>query len=140
MNALIIVADAVRARIFRTKKGLKNLTEQEDVIHVESRRRNGELDAGAAGRTGDQASTLDSRTSTKEREERAFARQLGRHVKELYNQDRFEELILVAAPRFLGMLRESLPTPVDKLESRAIPKEVIQLSPAELAEYIHNYE
>lgn len=140
MNALIIVADAVHARIFRTRKGLKNLEEREDPIHVESRRRDRELDTDAAGRTGDQQSTLDPRTSAKETEERTFAKQLGKHIKELYNQDRFEELILVATPRFLGMLRDELPAPVDKLESRAIPKEVVNLSAAELAEYIRNYE
>ncbi len=138
MNALIVVADAVRARIFRTRKGLKNLSEQEDVIHLESRRRNRDLDADAAGRTGDQQSTLNSRTSTRDNEELTFARQLGRHIKELYNEDRFEELILVAAPRFLGLLREELPSAVGKLDTRSFNKELIHLSAEEIANYIWN--
>lgn len=138
MNALIVVADAVRARIFRTKKGLKNLEEQEDVVHMESRRRNQELNTDSAGRTGDQHSTSDPQTSAKEHEEHSFARQLGRHLKELYNNDKFEELILIASPRFLGMLREELSAPVNKLETRSFAKELTHLNPGELAEYIWN--
>lgn len=137
MNALIIVADAVRARIFRTRKGLKNLEEQEDFIHMESRRRNRELDADSAGRTGDQQSTM-SRTSTKDKEEHSFARQLGKHMKELYNHDKFDELILIASPRFLGMLREELLAPLDRLETRSFSKELIHLSADEIAEFIWN--
>ncbi len=89
MNALIIVADAVHARIFRTRKGLRNLEEQEDFIHMESRRRNRDLDSDSPGRTGDQQSTL-SKGSTRDHEEHSFARQLGKHIKELYNQDKFD--------------------------------------------------
>lgn len=137
MNALIIVADAVHARVFRTHKGLKNLEEKEDFIHMESRRRNRELDADTAGRTGNQQSTL-SRTSTRDNEEYSFARQLGKHLKELYNHDKFEELILIATPRFLGMLREELPAPLDRMETRSFSKELIYLSAGEIAEYIWN--
>ncbi|MEX2525010.1 MAG: host attachment protein [Gammaproteobacteria bacterium] len=137
MNALIVVADAVHARIFRTRKGLKNLEEQEDFIHMESRRRNRELDSDSAGRTGDQQSTM-SRSSTRDNEEHAFARQLGKHVKELYNHDKFDELILIAAPRFLGLLREGLPSPLDRLETRSFSKELIHLSADEIGQYIWN--
>ena len=139
MNALIVVADAVHARIFRTRKGLKNMEEKEDPVHMESRRRDHELDTDGAGRTGDQQSTLDPRTSAKETEERTFAKHLGKHVKELYNHDRFEELILVASPRFLGMLREELPSPLDKLDTRSFDKELVHLSADEIAGYIWNH-
>ncbi len=79
-----------------------------------------------------------SRTSTKDNEEHFFARQLGKHIKELYNHDKFEELILIAAPRFLGMLREEIPAPLGRVETRSFSKELIHLSAGEIAEYIWN--
>lgn len=139
MNALIVVADAGHARLLRTRKSWKDLQEQEDMIHSESRLRERELSSDAAGRARDPQSTLDPRTSAKEHEERAFAKQLGRHLKQCHNADPFDELILVASPRFLGLLRAELPAPLDRLESRTIRKELIHLGSEELAEFIRNH-
>jgi len=139
MNALLVVADAGHARLFRARESWKDVKEQEDLIHAGSRRRDRELVSDSAGRTSDQHSTLNARTSAKEHEERYFAKQLARHLKRLYNKDTFEELILVAAPRFLGMLRSELQAPLDKLESRTIQKELVHMESGELIEYIRNY-
>lgn len=140
MNALIVVADAGHARLFRTRTSLKDMSELEDLLHTESGRREGELASDSAGRTGDQQSTMDPRTSAREHEERSFAKRLGRRLKQLHNNDVYEELILVASPRFLGMLRRELPAPLDRLQSRTINKKLLHASTGELAEYIRNYE
>jgi len=139
MNALIVVADAGHARLFRIRHSWKDLREQEVLIHSASRLRDRELSSDAAGRARDPQSTLDPRTSAKQHEEQSFAKQLGKHLKQCHNASPFDELILVASPRFLGMLRAELPAPLDRLESRTIQKDLIHMDIDDLAEYIRNY-
>ena len=139
MNALIVVADAAHARLFRTRTSLHDITELEDRLHTESRRRDRELAEDTGGRTGDQQSTLDPRTSPKEQEERNFARELGRHLEELRQAEGFEQLILVSPPRFLGMLREALPAPLQRVEQRSVHKEMLHASAGELADYLKQH-
>lgn len=139
MNALIIVADAARARIFKTGEKLTGMTEIEDRIHPESRLRNGELGADTPVRSANQKGSLQPRTFPKDHEEQSFAKELGKHLKTLHNQLHYEELILIASPRFLGMLRNELDTTIDRLVSRTINKELLQASIDELIEYIKNY-
>ncbi|MBM2830763.1 MAG: host cell attachment-required protein, partial [Gammaproteobacteria bacterium] len=118
MNTFVIVADAGRARIFKTETNLGNLTESEDFIHSESRLTNRELGADVPGRSPNQQGSLEPRTFPKEHEEQTFAKQLGKHLKEIHNKRHFDELILVASPKFLGMLRNELHAPLDKLVTR----------------------
>jgi len=139
MNAMIVVADAGHARLFRIRQSWKDLVEQEALIHSASRLRDRQLASDAAGRARDPQSTLDPRTTAKEHEEHTFAKELGRHLKHCHSANPFDELILVASPRFLGMLRAELPAPLDRLESRTIQKDLIHMDGEELAEYIRNY-
>ena len=138
MNAFIIVADAGRARIFNTESNLSNLTELEDFIHSESRLSNRELGADTPGRSPNQHGSLQPHTFPKEHEEQSFAKQLGKHLKEIHNKRHYDELILVASPKFLGMLRNELHAPIDKLVTRVIDKDLIGLSVSELIEYLKN--
>jgi protein required for attachment to host cells len=139
MNALIVVADAARARILKTEEKLTDMTEIGELIHPESRLRNIELGAGTPVRSANQQGSLQPRTFPKDHEEQSFAKELGKHLKALHNQLHYEELIMVASPRFLGMLRNELDTTIDKLVSRTINKDLLQASIDELIEYIKNY-
>ena len=139
MNALIVVADAARARIFKTGEKLTDMTEIEDLVHPESRLRNRELGAGTPVRSANQTGSLQPRTLPKDHEEQSFAKMLGKHLKVLHNQLYYEEVILIASPRFLGMLRNELDTTIDKLVSRTINKDLLKASTDELIEYIKNY-
>ncbi len=139
MNALIVVADAARARIFKTREKLTDMTEIEDLVHPESRLRNNELGADPPVRSANQKGSLQPRTFPKDHEEQSFAKELGKHLKALHNQLYYEELILIASPRFLGMLRNELDTTIDRLVSRSINKDLLRASIDELIEYIKNY-
>ena len=48
--------------------------------------------------------------------------------KELYNREHYEQLILIASPRFLGMLRNQLPGPLARLVARTIDKDLTTAS------------
>ena len=136
MSVVVIVADAGKARIFKSGKGLKKLTEIEDFIHSESRLTDKELMSDTSRISANRRGSLQPRTFPKDHEEHTFAKQLGRHLKELHSKEPYEELVLVASPRFLGMLRNELHASIANLVSRTINKDLIQASEDQLLEHL----
>ena len=57
-------------------------------------------------------------------EVRQFAREIGHRLDTAAAQNRFQHLALVAAPRFLGLLRDSLDKQTRKLVTAELPKNV----------------
>ena len=136
MEIRVVVADNRRARIFASHNVAINLREQEDFVHSAAHLSNQDIVDDAAGKSVDQHGSLDSKTSAKQHEEEMFAKSLGKHLKELHNKQHFDELILIAPPRFLGLLRAELPKPLDKLLTKSIDKDLTQASVEELINYI----
>jgi len=52
----------------------------------------------------------------------------------MHSQKHFDELVLVAPPKFLGMLRDELQNPLDKLVTRTVDKDLTRLTVHELVE------
>ena len=136
MEIRVIVADNARARIFSSHDVVNNLVELDDFIHAEARLANRDLVSDAAGKSRDPHGSLDPATSAVEHEARGFARLLARHLKDLYSQQAYERLILIAPPRFLGLLRKELHKPLDQLVERTIHKELTTASVEEIIEYL----
>lgn len=136
MSKLIIVADASRARIFAAGKNLKELKELDDFIHAESRLKEEALGAEAPVKSAGQRGSLQPHTFPKEHEQEVFARQLGTHLKALHDRERYQELIIAAAPAFLGLLRKELPATINKLVTRTINKELTRMSRDEITGYL----
>ena len=136
METRVIVADNVRARIFSSHSVINHLEEMEGFVHPEGRLTNSELVGDSAGKSVDQHGSLDPATSASEHEEENFARLLGKHLKALHNEQHFEQLILIASPKFLGMLRKSLPGPLDQLVTRTIDKDLTTADVATIIDYI----
>jgi protein required for attachment to host cells len=53
-----------------------------------------------------------------------FARQLTERLLQLGQQDRMEELVLIAEPRFLGLLRRELPAPLRQRVTREVARDL----------------
>ena len=136
METRVIVADNARARIFGSHTVMNRLEEMEGFVHPEAHLSNQDLVGDSAGKSVDQHGSLDPATSPKVHEEQDFARLLGKHLKELYNQQHFEQLILIAPPKFLGMLRNALPGPLDQLVTLTIDKDLTNADADTLIEYI----
>jgi protein required for attachment to host cells len=136
MDTRVIVADNGRARIFASKTGVRQLEEMEGFVHSEAHLANQDIDADAAGRSRDPHGSLDHATSAREHESQMFAKSLARHLKELHNDHHFEQLVLVAPPRFLGLLRQELPKPLDKLVSQSIDKDLTRSSLEDIVDHL----
>lgn len=136
MNTRIVVADNRRARIFSSYPHFSELDEQEDFVHNAARLSNQELVTDAAGKSVDQHGSLNPPTSAKAHEEEIFAKSLSKHLKELHNRDHFKKLVLIAPPKFLGLLRGELDSTLDKLVTKTIDKDLTLCSVDELIEYL----
>ena len=136
METRVIVADNARARIFESHSVINRLEEREGFVHSAARLSNRDLVGDSAGKSVDQHGSLDPGTSAKQHQAQNFARMLARHLKELHNKQHYDNLILIAPPRFLGMLRKELPGPLDKLVTSTIDKDLTEASVEDIIEHI----
>jgi protein required for attachment to host cells len=65
-----------------------------------------------------------------------FAKQLGNFLATAHAQNRFADLVLVADPKFLGLLRGELSRPVASCVSASINRRALGMKPREVAELV----
>ena len=56
----------------------------------------------------------------------------------MHNAQHFQQLILIAPPKFLGLLRKELPGPLDQLLTRSIDKDLTRASVGKIIDYIES--
>lgn len=117
MVQYVLVADAARARLFRWS----DESELEQVgcwTHPESRLQNRELLSDGPARNqafpGGPRSTADPPDAHRVEAVR-FARQLAETLRDGRVHGTYDHLVIVAPPKFLGMLRDALDAPTAKL-------------------------
>jgi protein required for attachment to host cells len=136
METRVIVANNAQARIFSSHDVLNHLAEEEAFIHSESRLKNQGLVDDAAGKSRGPHGSLDPATSPKEHEAETFAKLLVKHLKSMHDERHFDQLILIAPPHFLGLLRKELHSPLDRLIDRTVHKDLTTASIEDIIEYI----
>jgi protein required for attachment to host cells len=123
----IVVAESANARIFSMDKRGAPWQEITDLIHVESRLTQTELESDRPGRSNESHSAgshaMEPRQNRKITEALVFARQIAEFLT-LHEQE-FEHLILVCAPKFLGQLREKLGKSLNLKVSSEIDRNVV---------------
>jgi protein required for attachment to host cells len=126
----IVVADSSHARIFQLRDGQLPAEEIQDLANPLGRADNKQVASDSHG----QFAGPDGHGHTAPRVEEPvqhevhqFARQLARQLDTAAAQQRFQHLALVAAPRFLGLLRDSLDKQTRKLVTAEVDKNVAGL-------------
>ena len=139
-NTLVVVADSGRARIYGLEKKGKPMQELADLVHTESRMRGRELDSDRPGRTidskGSRRHAKEPGTSVKVQEATKFAQQISDFIDAERTKNNFADLVLIAAPEFLGILRKSLGREAGKLVRREIDKNLVVRSESVVREYL----
>jgi protein required for attachment to host cells len=128
-----VVADAARCRVLEMPHPGKGVREVQDLVNPEGRMHDRELRTAGEGRfygkgERDQAHTNAPQESASEHAERVFARAVADLVGKARAESRFDALCLVAAPHFLGALRQSLDPATTKLIVRSIDKDLVSES------------
>jgi protein required for attachment to host cells len=126
MTHYILVADAARGRLIGADDALQRAEEIEDFVHPASRVRTEDL---VTDQKTDSTGQPDApRSSTEEpdahaNESRKFAHELARSLGVARASGAFARLILVAPPKFLGMLREELDAPTKRTVVASVAKD-----------------
>ena len=138
----VLVAHEAGARLFENHGPGKGLELVEEVDHPEGRMRDGELVSDRPGRSfrkdsGDPRRASMSQTQgPHERLVATFARDLASRLQRGRVRNEYQRLVLVAPPRFLGLLRSSLDGPTAQLVVGSLHKDLAATKKAELIEHL----
>ena len=134
----IIAADASRARILQVTDRAQQLEEVEDLLNPEGRVHDRELISDAHPRfsgVGGGPGSDREETSATEHATELFAKRVGDYLDKARTQHRYDELVVVAPPKFLGLLRKKLGKEVEKLVVDEVPKDLSWFNARELERY-----
>lgn len=152
MNTVWIVsADAGRARIFAESQPDGALQEVDDMVNTAARMRTSEtytdkLGPRAAGKSiHNTGGALPNKQyeppqTPEEREAESFAKDLSGMLLAAHRQGRFQKLALVAAPKFLGLLRTVLDPELKPLVSLELNKDYTHSNAQQLREQIQAHK
>jgi protein required for attachment to host cells len=138
----VVVAHRAGARILEHRipgKGLKLVTQ---VQHEAGRLKNSEINTDRPGRAfqrgGEGRSPMATEESAHDRDAASFARELAELVHTGRNENRFAQLVLVAEPRFLGLLRGALDGVTATIVAGTVSKDLAHLDVRDLAPHLEN--
>ncbi len=135
----IVAADESRAKVLQVMDREDRLMEVEDLANPAGRAQDRELQTDAEprfnGRAGGGPASDSERQGAVEHSARMFAKELGRYLDHARVEHRFDQLVLVAPPKFLGALRKELHKEVEKLVAEELPKDLSWLNARELERY-----
>jgi protein required for attachment to host cells len=139
----IVVADSSRARLFEVADKEKHLREIEDMVNPEGRATNRELESDAAGRYhggGErmQGGSAGTTINAVDHQTEWFAKSVCEYLDKARAERRYDRLYIVAAPKFLGLLRENLTKEARNMVSEELSKEVSWLNEREVENYIRD--
>ena len=128
MNTWIVVSDASRARIFAVGDDERAWSLVRELEHPESRVKETDLVDGERGRTRQSAgagarSSMEPTTSPKRVEHNVFAQDLAELLEHGYDTQQYRDLVLVAPPQFLGILRGAIGAKLEKHVVAALDKD-----------------
>lgn len=139
MNVRIVVADERQANFFDAVTPRAPLTARGSLINESGGKKDIELETDRAGRRyggsngvshgGSQVQGhhhgVNGERSTEQHDLTIFAKEVARRIDAGRARNEFDKLVLVAAPKMLGLLRQSLPTPSQSLIAGAISKDIV---------------
>ena len=135
MTTYIVVANAAHARIF-TRDAL-DLTEHDSLVHAEGRLHEGDLVTDRRGADVHESASTSVRSSGEEgaatqHENELFAKKIAQRLYSARVDNSMAKLIMVAPPKFLGLLREKLDNTTHKLVIHTLAKDLSKASLADI--------
>lgn len=136
----LLVADAAKARLFEIAKKGGNLTEIACYTNPDGRSPGQHPEHGRQGRTQESANSarhaIEPHTSLREKHAMQFADLLRDAIRQGRMANQYDQLVLMAPPRFLGLLRGRLDDQTLKCVVAEVGSDLLALSPTELRAYL----
>ena len=125
----ILVTDSSEARIYSARNRRSSLDLVDTLTHAASRLHARDLGSDVPGRVHDRFGparhSLDQGQQLKTTEKQRFAREIAAHLAEAQGQRKFERLVVMAAPEFLGILRDSFSKPLAEAVVAEVRKDLV---------------
>jgi len=132
----LVVADNSKARIFSVDSRMGSIEEIDSIEHSEARLHEQEMTSDLPGRSngkgGAGGHAYQDEVSPKEQENINFAKKIAAELDIARKDGKFKQVMLVAAPAFLGNLRNQLTTQTQKLACFELAKNMSHLSAKEI--------
>jgi len=145
----ILIADGGRARLLEQDRKSRTFkpTSERDFFgttaqskEIASDRPGRTFDSGGRGQAGDAGAhgrhAMEPSTDPQRHAEYEFARDLSEHLETASNRHRFDHLVLVAAPKILGDLRELLPKTVQGKIVAEVNKDLTKIPMRDLGKHL----
>lgn len=134
----VVVASSTRCRIFTQRKHSGPLRQLEEIEHPEGRMRARAFASDRPGRTFDSAGqgrhAMGQSVDPLEQENIRFAKTVATRIDAARKKDRFDSLVLVADPRFLGHLRQGLSSATRHRLTSELQKNLADADPTTIRE------
>ena len=135
-----MVADSARVRFFSAGSATAPLVPFHQLVHPEARLHDKDMKSDRPGRAfdsyGEGRHATGTSVSPKEQESIRFAKTIADYLEQGRVGDRYESLVLVADPRFLGHIRDAIPSEVAKLVSLEVDKDLSMEKDAEIRSHL----
>lgn len=140
----VIVADRTRARIFETDGDLDHLSEVEDLLNPEGRFSDAEFHHDARGRfcgkgNRQHSHTAQPRVTKAVHDEENFSRQLAAVLDKGCEASRYDSLVVVAPPAFLGILRKQFSDKVGKRIVKQFDSDISSYAARQISDYLKRH-
>jgi protein required for attachment to host cells len=133
----LLVGNGSRARLFAGEGPTAALEEIECFVNVEGRQPERLLVSDRPGRFRDEGSGHSAdETHWSEAKLREFAQMLSDFLGTAHAQNRFQRLSVIASPKLLGMLRDTLPGHVEDVVLEEIDKDLVWESPGAIQSHL----
>lgn len=136
----VLVADSSDARIYAARNLRSPLDLVATLSHQASRLHARDLGSDAPGRVHDRFGparhSLDEGQQLKTTEKQRFAREIADRLAEAHRQKKFDRLVVMAGPAFLGMLRHLLSKPLAAAVIAEVPKDLVAQDVAAIQAHI----
>ena len=139
MNIGLVIADAGRARIFATERLGSPLESIKDLINPYGKQREQSFTSDRSGHTNSPSGTghtMSNKAEFKAMEDEQFAKSIVSELEENYRDGKFVAVYLLAAPRFLGRLRNELTPAMKKVVVREYAKDFSLMNERELQKHL----
>ena len=136
----ILSANRSNASLFESDWPGKSVRRIQDIPHPQGRMQNKDIDTDKPGRVFDSFGEGRHSTSPKQEPTEHIAQQFALDLAELLNKGRltnaYDKLVLIAEPKFLGVLRAALDKNTESLVIQTVNKELLDVKEEDLAEYL----
>lgn len=136
----VLVAESSRARIFSADTPSAPLVEIKTLAHPEGREHERDMTSDLPGhhsdKTGSGRHGFQDETEPKEQESIDFAKSIAHQLESARIDGQLKQLIIVAAPAFLGTLRGELNDHIRKLVSFELDKNLSQHTPEDIRQHL----